>query len=190
MLKWKTALIGSALMLLTGIASSVAQADCDNSSLTGNYTFRVQGENVGVLDSTGAVHPFASPLPVNGAGYFNFDGNSSLTKVDFNMGNGAPSITPAIPLTENGFRTGQTGNYDVDADCTGNLTFNVPGGRVVQIAFSLIDYGGGLYGVVKAEHAPTLPAAILPQGISCDSGCDLGDNIQVEMVKNIFRNRR
>ena len=148
--------------MLTGAVS--AQANCDNGSLQGQYAFKVQGANVGVFDSAGTLHPFASPLLVNGVGQFTFDGNGSLTKVDYNVGNGTPSITPAIPLTEDGFRTGQTGSYSVDEDCTGNLLFNVPGGRVVQIAFALVDYGQGVLGVVKAEHAPSLPAAIVPAG--------------------------
>jgi hypothetical protein len=173
--------------MLTGAVS--AQANCDNGSLQGQYAFKVQGANVGVFDSAGTLHPFASPLLVNGVGQFTFDGNGSLTKVDYNVGNGTPSITPAIPLTEDGFRTGQTGSYSVDEDCTGNLLFNVPGGRVVQIAFALVDYGQGVLGVVKAEHAPSLPAAIVPAGTSCDSGCDLGDNILIELTKNSYRRR-
>jgi hypothetical protein len=53
---------------------------CDNSSLQGDYTFKVQGANVGVFDSTGTLQPFASPLLVDGAGYFNFDGNGGLPR--------------------------------------------------------------------------------------------------------------
>ncbi|MBV9252511.1 MAG: hypothetical protein JO227_25125, partial [Acetobacteraceae bacterium] len=162
-------LIALAAMLAAGSARA-DDGTCSNSSLQGQYAFKAQGANVGVLDATGALHPFASPWLVNGAGYFTFDGNGSLTKVDY-MGNGTPSINPAIPLTDDGFRTGQTGTYAVDEDCTGNLVFDVPGGREIHVAFSVISFGQGVFGVVKSEHAPTLPAAILPAGIMCDSGC-------------------
>jgi hypothetical protein len=181
------------ILTLSGLLAAVlgvptAKA-CDTSSLQGAYTFKVQGANVGVFDSTGTLQPFASPLLVDGAGYFTFDGNGGLTKVDYNVGNGTPSIIPAIPLTDDGFRTGQTGTYSVDADCTGSLVFNVPGGRVVQVQLILVAYGEGVFGVVKAEHAPSLPAAILPSGTACDSGCDLGDNLLLELTHDTAKRR-
>ena len=180
-------LLAAALNLGTGITASSAAAGCGVGSLQGSYAFKVTGKNVGVFDSTGALHPFASPLLVNGAGYFIFDGNGSLTKIDYNVGNGTPSISPAIPLTSGGFRTGQTGTYGVDADCTGTLTFNVPGGRVVTLALAVVSNGQGIFGVVKAEHAPFLPSSVVPSGASCESGCDLGDNISLEFTKNTWR---
>jgi hypothetical protein len=171
------------------LCAGTGHANCDNSSLQGQYAFKVQGANVGVFDSMGTLHPFASPLLVNAVGHFSFDGNGSLSRIDYNVSNGTPTITAATPLTEDGFRTGQTGSYSIGDDCTGNLVLNVPGGRVIQIAIALVDYGQGVLGVVKAEHAPSLPAALLPADTACDSGCDLGDNILVEMTRNVLRRR-
>jgi hypothetical protein len=154
------------------------------SALQGQYAFKVQGENVGVLDSRGVVHPFTSPLKVTAVGQFTFDGSSTFTRTDFNVSNGAPTITATTPLTSNGFRTGQSGTYTVDADCTGNILLEVPGGREIHIAIAVVENGQGVYGVVEAEHAPSLPAALVPSGLSCDAGCDLGDNILLDLTRN------
>jgi hypothetical protein len=184
--------IPNATMAVLGIlfAGTAQAADtCYASALHGQYAFKVQGENVGVLDSGGVVHPFASPLKVTAVGQFTFDGVSTFTRTDFNVSNGAPTITATTPLTSNGFRTGQTGTYTVDADCTGNILLEVPGGRVIRIAIAVVENGQGAYGVVEAEHAPSLPATLVPSGLSCDAGCDLGDNILLDLTRNQSRRR-
>ena len=172
------------LGILFGASSAHAIDTCDASALQGQYAFKVQGENVGVLDSGGVVHPFASPLKVTAVGQFSFDGIGTFTRTDFNVSNGAPTITATTPLTSNGFRTGQTGTYTIDEDCTGNIILEVPGGRVIHIAIAVVEYEQGAYGVVEAEHAPSLPAALVPSGLTCDAGCDLGDNILLDLTRN------
>ena len=140
-------------------ATAQAADTCDASALQGQYAFKVQGENVGVLDSGGVVHPFASPLKVTAVGQFTFDGSSTFTRTDFNVSNGAPTITATTPLTSNGFRTGQTGTYTVDADCTGKILLEVPGGREIHIAIAVVENGQGVYGVVEAA----VPQACQPR---------------------------
>lgn len=173
------------------ISGGVAQAanSCSNNSLQGQYAFKVVGVNVGVYDQVGVLHPFASPLMVTAVGQFTFDGEGSFKRVDFNVSNGAPTINATTPLTANGFRTGQTGTYAVASDCTGVINLSVPGGREIQIAIAMIGYGKGVYGVVAREHAPSLPAALLPAGTSCAAGCDLGDNIALDLTQNASRQR-
>ena len=97
------------------ICSAEAHADrsCDNSSLQGQYAFRAQGATVGVLNSSGVLHPFASPQLLNAVGQFMFDGEGSFTRVDFPMGNGVPQ-TAGATLNDEGFRTGQSGTYSVE----------------------------------------------------------------------------
>jgi hypothetical protein len=65
--------------LLTGTAGAHAQCACDNSSLQGQYAFKVVGTLVGVLDSSGTLHPLTSPLPINAVGQATFDGEGGYT---------------------------------------------------------------------------------------------------------------
>lgn len=173
--------------ILLGLAGSNALA-CDNSSLNGSYAFKSQGAAVGVLDSAGVVHPFASPQLINAVGEFTFDGNGSLTRTDYVMSNGVPNVGVS-PITDGGFFGGRTGTYSVAEDCTGMLTVDVPGGTTLLYAFALIDYGRAAYGVLKAEHLPTLPAAAVPAGTSCSSGCDVGVNVATDWVQNTTHRR-
>jgi hypothetical protein len=55
--------------------------------------------------------PFASPVLVDGVAITHFDGNGILKQVDFAMHNGTSVATPTTPLTENGFRSEETGTY-------------------------------------------------------------------------------
>ncbi len=179
-LKATIALVG----IMAGASAANAAPSCHDGSLRGQYAFKVQGINVGVFDAAGVLHPFAAPLPVTAVGQFTFDGKGSFKRVDFNMSNGAPTINATTPLTHNGFRTGQTGSYAIDPDCTGNMILEVPGGREIHIAIAVLGYGQGVLGVVAKEHAPGLPPALVPPGTSCAAGCDLGDNILLELTEN------
>ncbi len=172
------------IMACAGAAQ--AATSCHDGSLRGQYAFKVQGVNVGVIDAAGALHPFAAPLMVTAVGQFTFDGRGSFKRVDFNMSNGAPTINATTPLTQDGFRTGQTGSYAVDPDCTGNMILEVPGGREIHIAIAVVGYGQGVLGVVAKEHAPGLPPALVPPGATCAAGCELGDNILLELTENAW----
>ena len=170
-------------------ASTAAFANCDNGSLNGQYAFKAQGATVGIIDSAGALHAFASPQLINAVGTFTFDGNGAFTRTDFPMGNGLPQITPTTSVTDEGFRTGQTGTYSVDTDCTATITANIPGGTVLVFAAAIVDYGRSVFAVIKAEQVPGLPPAIVPAGTTCSSGCALGANVSVEMTQNTSRRR-
>jgi hypothetical protein len=185
--------------ILVGAGGAQATPACDQSSLRGQYAFTLQGMTLGVLDpptdlmagQPGVLHPFASPLPVTAVGQFTFDGHGSFTRVDFNMSNGTPTIFSTTPLTTYGFRTGQTGSYEVYPDCTGNIVLDVPVGREIHIAIAVVGYGQRVFGVVASEHAPSLPPAIVPSGTSCaaGTGCELGDNILLKLTQNAPRPR-
>jgi hypothetical protein len=47
------------VILFAGVSSGYAA--CDSSSLSGSYAFRVAGENLGLLDSSNALHAFQRP---------------------------------------------------------------------------------------------------------------------------------
>ena len=173
--------------VLLGLAGSNAFA-CDDGSLNGSYAFKSQGASVGVLDSAGVLHPFASPQLINAVGEFTFDGNGSLTRVDYVMSNGVPNVGVS-PITDGGFFGGRTGTFSIAEDCTGMMTVNVPGGTRLFYAFALIDYGRAAYGVLNGQHLPALPAAAVPAGASCSSGCDVGVNVATDWVQNTNRRR-
>jgi hypothetical protein len=103
---------------------------CSNATLKGDYAFSVLAvveENVG-------------PNVVVGLG--TFDGRGGFNQIDF-PGNG---ITD---LGLKGFRTGQTGSYTVNRNCTGFMTIDiVQAGVVVTNAIVISNGGRAIHGVV------------------------------------------
>jgi hypothetical protein len=176
--------------ILIGTVGGYASANCDTSSLSGQYAFKAQGAVIGVFDPSGTLHSFNSPQLVTSVGQFIFDGNGSFTRSDFAVNNGVVAGSPT-PLTDTGFRTGQSGNYIVDADCTGVISLSIPGGTEIDFATALIDFGQSAVGTVKREHIPGLPPAAVPAGTTCDagSGCDVGVNLLIELTRNTARRR-
>ncbi|MEA2774783.1 MAG: hypothetical protein QOF90_189 [Acetobacteraceae bacterium] len=175
---------------LLGSASGSALANCDTSSLSGLYATKTQGSVVGVFDSAGALHPLTTPQLVSGVGQVTFDGTGSFVRQDVAVNSGVVLGSPA-PLSDTGFRTGQSGTYMVAADCTGTISLSVPGGTTIDFAAVLADSGRNVIAVVNKEHVPALPPAIVPAGASCDAGvgCAVGVNVLVEFTK-VFTGRR
>ncbi|MBV9252512.1 MAG: hypothetical protein JO227_25130 [Acetobacteraceae bacterium] len=186
----------SAAFALAGVlmaAAGVRANSCDNSSLAGDYALTATGEVLGVLDASGTLHPFTAPQPLNAVGQITFDRNGGLTRIDFPINNGTPGITPGTPLTESGFRTGQTGTYSLSDDCTGMMVVNFPGGVVIDFAIAVQGHGQVVNAVVAHEHVPALPPAVVPSGATCDassSGCDVGGNVLSVMTSNTPRRSR
>jgi hypothetical protein len=173
--------------VLIGSPGAHAQRACDNSSLQGQYAFKVVGTLVGVFDSSGTLHPLVASQPINAIGQAIFQGNGQYSRVDFAVQNGAPVITP--PVTTNDFRAGETGTYDVADDCTGVMTNNIPSGQTNTFAIAVADFGERIFGVVSSTHIPTLPPALVPSGTTCSSGCDVGVNLLIEFTRNSLRRR-
>jgi len=168
--------------LITVLAlSSAARAQgsdndgCSNSTLKGDYAFTVSGQ---------IFNPDATFTLVNAVAITNFDGKTDahgkggLTQVDFVVNN--PPVPgaggePTDPLT--GFRTQESGTYQVFPDCTGKATINFPPlqhGLVIQITFVLSNQGRKIHAVVSGLTAPTpggpvtVPAAIRAEAEKLD----------------------
>jgi hypothetical protein len=99
-------------------------------------------------------------------------GKGGLTQVDFVVSTppspGPPP--PTDPLT--GFRTQESGTYQVFPDCTGQATINFPphpGGLVIQIAFVLSSHGSKLHSVVSALTPPGAPGPIPGVAVHSDA---------------------
>src|ERR1700730_16758010 len=139
---WKAA-FAAAVILLAVAGTARAQANdhdgCSIASLHGDYAFTLHGESIGVLvpQPTGApkLVLFASPLLADGVAITNFDGDGHLKQVDFVMRNGTSAATPTTALTDDGFRSGETGRYTVSPDCTGTFTIMFPDTTEIDAAF-------------------------------------------------------
>jgi hypothetical protein len=117
---------------------------CLNATLKGDYAFSVltvAEENVG-------------PNVVVGLG--TFDGRGGFTQIDY-PGNGATDMN----LDEK-FRTGQTGSYKVNRNCTGFMTINiVQAGLVIENAIVISNGGRAIHGVVASGTVNGAPATPL-----------------------------
>jgi hypothetical protein len=166
-----------------------ADRTCDNGSLAGSYSFRVQGENLGLLDASNVFHPFASPEPFAGVGQYMFDGNGGFTRTDYNVGLGTPAFPPS-PVNDQGFRTGVSGTYSISEDCTGTITIGLlTTGTQIVLAISVVEYGQSVFGVIKTEHATTFAAANNTSDLACTAGCNVAVNLPFEAQTNSRRRR-
>jgi hypothetical protein len=174
--------------VLIGASAAPALADCSNGSLSGEYASRTQGSVIGVFDSSGALHPLATPQVVSGVGQTTFDGNGSFVRSDVGVNSGVVLVSPM--MTDTGFRTGQSGTYQIDADCTGTLSLS-EAGLEIDFAIVLSDSGRMVTGTVVKEHVPALPPAIVPAGTSCDAGtgCSVGVNLLIDFTQVSSRRR-
>jgi hypothetical protein len=178
-----------ALSCLLITSRALAERTCDDGSLTGSYSFRVEGANLGLLDSSNVFHPFKSPEPFAGVGQYMFDGDGNFTRTDYNTGLGTPAFPPS-PVNEQGFRTGVTGTYSVSEDCTGTITIgSATAGTQIVLATSLVDYGQAVFGVIKTEHATAFAAANNTSDLPCTMGCNVAVNLSFEARFNSTRRR-
>ncbi len=114
-------LVAMLAVVVTG-TPAMAAGTCDGSSLVGSYAFHTEGANLGLLDASGAFHPFKEPEPFAGVGEYTFDGNGNFTRVDYNTGLGTPAFPPS-PVNDQGFRTGVVGTYSVGEDLYCNICY-------------------------------------------------------------------
>ena len=102
-----------------------AHAQCSNRTLSGNYSFTVTGQILGVG-------------PVNGVAETHFDGMGNLTQVDFVVHAG---VVPP------GWRPG-SGNYSVNSNCTGNALITPASGPALNLQFVVLKNGNEIRTVV------------------------------------------
>jgi hypothetical protein len=142
MRKWLcTGLLAAAIALpaLSGAAWAGGSDDlgCSNATLKGDYAFAV-------LTILAASPP--GPGVVVGLG--TFDGRGGFTQIDF-PGNGGTDLG----LTA--FRTGQTGRYTVNPNCTGFMTIDLGATvGVTENAFVISNGGRAVRAVIASFTAP------------------------------------
>ena len=126
-----------ALPALSGAAWGGETDDfgCSNATLKGEYAF-------GVTNYVGNSIVVVAGIEV-------FDGKGGLTQIDY-PGNGGTDLG----LDEK-FRTGQTGSYTVNPNCTGFMTVNLGAGvGVTENAFVISNGGRSIHAVIAAFTAP------------------------------------
>jgi len=153
-----------AAVVLLAIAG-VARADdhgCTNSTLRGDYAFTVSGQ---ILNSDG------TSTTRQGVALTHFDGYGNLTQVDYvtalTPGHTPPGGIDTAPV----FRTGETGTYSVNPDCTGSAEIDFPphpGGAVIKLIFVLGNHGQTLHTVVSSLTPPGAPGPV-PVSIRSDA---------------------
>ena len=137
--------------------SNVARAQttdnngCSNATLKGDYAFTV---------TDFSLQSFV-------VGLAQFDGNGKFTQVDYP----ASGLTNTPPVTD--FRTGETGTYSVQEDCTGmgELDFNVGGkgaGHGVHYLAFVISNGGRSIRAVSAGFSPPGTTQLVPNQTRVD----------------------
>lgn len=122
---------------------------CTNASLFGDYAFRVDGR---------LLPPGGPPIDRQGVAMVHFDGEGSLTQVDFVMSDGAPLAGPADPTT--GFHIHEQGSYKVNSDCTGSAVIHFPAppgvasGAEIDLMFVLGEHGHVIHTIVSRVLQP------------------------------------
>jgi hypothetical protein len=114
----------------------------------------------------------------------NFDGAGKLTQVDFVVTDGKPQPGEGDSATGFRFRTGETGTYKVNPDCTGSMEIDLnvpfPTGSIgiISAMFVLSDHGRAIH-LVVAEFTP--PGATTPDpGTTRADGFKVGGDDQIE----------
>ena len=144
-------MVATLCLALSGMAwAAHDDHGCSNATLRGAYGFRVVGQ--GPDNSVTAV-----------VGMAHYDGAGRFTQVDFAVTDGTPQPGEGDSTTGFHFRTGQTGTYTVNPDCTGSAEIHlvppqIPGG-VIKTMFVLSNQGRAIHTVV-AELIP--PGDIMP----------------------------
>ena len=159
------------VLALSGMAWAAVDDDgCSNATLTGDYGFTIAGQDF----------PRSGPTVTAGIAMEHFDGTGHLTQVDFIVTDGTPQPGEGNATTGFTFRTGQTGTYTVNPDCTGSMEIdlNVPvptgSGGVIHSMFVLSNHGRAIHAVV-AEFTPPGATAPVPNTTRAD-GYKLGSD--------------
>ena len=132
--------VATAFPALSGAAWAGGSGDlvCAKATLNGDYAFSV-------LTIVAASPP--GPGVVVGLG--TFDGRGGFTQIDY-PGNGGTDLG-----SDEKFRTGQTGSYKVNRNCTGFMTINLGATvGVTENAFVISNGGNAVRAVIAKFTAP------------------------------------
>lgn len=104
-----------------GVTPVHAQSGCSDATLTGNYPFVLNGASAPAHSTKGM-----NNVPTAAAGVLTFDGAGGL------------SLTYTVVFNGTATTATDTGNYNVNSDCTGTFT-----DTTINVHFNLETVGGG-----------------------------------------------
>jgi hypothetical protein len=150
-----------AICLVSLIAGSQAHAitgheSCIDATLSGDYASTVSGQ---IFHADGTVETR------QGLVLMHFDGRGNFTQTDYVLDtlNGTTSPTPGPVDPKSGFQNHESGTYQVNPDCSGNLEIHfapppVAGatGAELKLFFVLADHGDTLRTVVVSITPPSI----------------------------------
>jgi hypothetical protein len=147
----------TALLLGLNVMAVAADNDgCSDATLNGDYGFAILGDRLNADGTRSSVKAIAVT---------HFDGAGNLTQIDFGVTDGKPNPGNGNAQTGFHFRTGETGTYTVNPDCTGSaeidLNVPVPSGStgVIKLMLIVTNHGRAMHAIV-AEITP--PGATEP----------------------------
>jgi hypothetical protein len=144
-------MMAAAIALLALSCGAWAQDNdgCTNATLKGDYAFAVTEWTLSSAQLW---------VPEFVVGIAEFDGTGKLTQTDYQAGSGPT-----------GFRTGETGSYTVNPDCTGagEIDLNVggvgTGHGVIKLMFVVSNGGRAIHAVVSQFTPPFATQPVIDQ---------------------------
>ena len=174
--------LSAAAMVLSffGETAQAAPEACSLATLKGAYAFRAHGEVLGLLDSTGLLHAFTTPLVLDDVAIVTFDGKGGFARTDFGTINGTPKNGQQT------FNPDQTGSYKLNSDCTGTMTITYTTTPVILGLQMVVGENGRLVeAIISSESVPFVPKTA--DGMSCSGTCLEGVQVYLEGKKvNVF----
>jgi hypothetical protein len=146
MLQMSLAVLASTLAM-----TSVAHANCSESTIRGDYAFTVHGQ---ALSTDGAT----TTGLIDGVGIISFDGGGNLTQEDFVVRNGTE--VPGGATSPDGFHIGESGTYSVNDDCTGTANIVLGPGNTRTLALVISNSGRSIHAVTSAALVTGSPSLL------------------------------
>lgn len=151
----------AATLLLIGLPSAASAqpgTPCSTEILSGTYAFTISGQ---------IFHPDGTVDNRQGVAITHFYGWGGLSQNDFVVStiNGKSAPVPGVKDPTTGFNTAETGTYQVNPDCTGNMEIDFPAppgetGAVIKLMFVLSDNGNSIHTVVSSLTPPGASAPV------------------------------
>ncbi|MGH9700632.1 MAG: hypothetical protein ACRD52_14405 [Candidatus Acidiferrales bacterium] len=162
----KAVFAGAAAFLIlagTALAQGTDHDGCSDSTLNGDYAFRLSGQ---------IFNPNGTTTLRDGVAMTHFNGSGVLNQVDFVMSNG--TALPGLTDPTTGFHADESGSYTVNSDCTGSAEIDFPAppgvssGAVIKLKFVIGDHGRTIHAIVSELIPPGLKTPV-PVSIHSDA---------------------
>ncbi|MGF6899905.1 hypothetical protein [Paraburkholderia sp. GAS348] len=159
-----------ALLALSGAAKAADK--CSLATLNGAYGFSAQGKLIGLLDSTGGVHPFVTQQLLNDVALVIFNGSGHFKRIDTGTVGGAPKGG------QTDFTGNQSGYYTVNSNCTGTMTIQYDSGVTLLLEMVVTDDARLIKAIIITETLPGAAPTI--DNTPCQAPCAEAVEVSLE----------